>query len=108
MEDGVRETVGTLSDRLVDYLSSEAAVSAESSRCLRDMNLIAAQRYRAAADGVAELNASTEAISARHAAVHPLLLQVGDIEAHVAELERVVTQLNEYTKRLEHRYRALA
>lgn len=103
----VHATSAELSERLVEYLASEVAVNAESYRCLQEMNRAAAERYRSAADGAAAINVAAEQLSARHAALQPLLLQVRDIEGHVTELERVAVQLNEYTKRLEHRFRAL-
>jgi ABC-type transporter Mla subunit MlaD len=108
LDDRVRAASADMSARLVKYLASELDVNAESYACLRAMNQATAERYRAMGDGAGLLNESMEQLSARHATLQPLLLQVRDIETHVAELERVVSQLNEYTKRLEHRYRALA
>ncbi|KAJ1627888.1 hypothetical protein T492DRAFT_1021922 [Pavlovales sp. CCMP2436] len=72
------------------------------------MNWAATGRYRTECERAATLNAANEKLMARHAALQPLLMQVRDIEVHVADLERTVLSLNEYTKRLEHRYRALA
>lgn len=108
LEERVVATSAEASARLVEYLESEGSVNAESYRCLQEMNLAGVERYRSAADLAAALNVSMKELSEKHAVLHPLLLQVRDIETHVGELERVVLQLNEYTKRLEHRYRALS
>lgn len=103
----MRSASADMSAHLLDYISAELDVNAESYECLHELNLAATDRYRGMCDGVRRAHETVAQLSARHAALQPLLRQVGEVEAHVSELEHVVARLDEYTKRLEHRFRAL-
>lgn len=107
LDERVRSASKTMSAHLLDYVSAELSVNAESYACLHELNLAAADRYRGMCDGVRQAQETVAQLSERHAELQPLLQQVGEVEAHVSELEHVVSRLDEYTKRLEHRFRAL-
>lgn len=107
LDERVRSASADLSAHLLNYVSAELDVNAESYECLHELNLTATERYRGMCDGVRRAQETVEQLSARHAELQPLLQQVGEVEVNVSKLEHVVSRLDDYTKRLEHRFRAL-
>jgi hypothetical protein len=74
---------------------------------LRHMNDAAATNYAHLADVASGLTVFADALAAKDASLAPYLQMIDAIDTQVGELEAVVSTLDNYTRRLEARVRAL-
>ena len=74
---------------------------------LRHMNDAAATNYAHLADVASGLTVFADALAAKDASLAPYLHMIDAIDSQVGELEAVVSTLDNYTRRLESRVRAL-
>ena len=71
------------------------------------MNDAAATNYAHLADVASGLTVFADALAAKDASLAPYLQMIDAIDTQVGELEAVVSTLDNYTRRLEARVRAL-
>eukprot|EP00824_Muranothrix_gubernata_P014618 TRINITY_DN3029_c0_g1_i3.p1 TRINITY_DN3029_c0_g1~~TRINITY_DN3029_c0_g1_i3.p1 ORF type:complete len:158 (+),score=18.81 TRINITY_DN3029_c0_g1_i3:22-474(+) len=88
-------------------LRTLCAVTLEDYLLLERMNRVATQKYNEMADYAEGLGTFIAIMQAKYDSLRPYLDQIDEIDARVTQLEQVVNLLNDYTKRLEQRFKSL-
>ena len=70
---------------------------------LGKMNRLASEKYEHMADFTAGLAVFAESLREKEESLRPLAGQIGGLEQQLNELEALVVDLDEYSKRLENR-----
>merc|ERR1712070_922677 len=105
--EAVNEAVHEMFRNIAEYLDGEMEVSSMDYRLLERMNLRAAEKYRDMADHADSLTIAREKMIQKYEEFVPYMEQIDQLDANVAELEKVVGQLDEYTVRLETKFKQL-
>eukprot|EP00824_Muranothrix_gubernata_P014617 TRINITY_DN3029_c0_g1_i1.p1 TRINITY_DN3029_c0_g1~~TRINITY_DN3029_c0_g1_i1.p1 ORF type:complete len:140 (+),score=16.95 TRINITY_DN3029_c0_g1_i1:22-420(+) len=97
----------TMFQALNKYLRGELNLTLEDYLLLERMNRVATQKYNEMADYAEGLGTFIAIMQAKYDSLRPYLDQIDEIDARVTQLEQVVNLLNDYTKRLEQRFKSL-
>ena len=74
---------------------------------LERMNLRAAEKYKNMADHADSLVIAREKMVKKYEDFRPYMDQIDELDSNVADLEEVVQRLDEYTQRLEARFKEI-
>eukprot|EP01128_Nolandella_sp_AFSM9_P012210 TRINITY_DN9052_c0_g1_i1.p1 TRINITY_DN9052_c0_g1~~TRINITY_DN9052_c0_g1_i1.p1 ORF type:complete len:150 (-),score=48.06 TRINITY_DN9052_c0_g1_i1:93-542(-) len=93
-----------LFDNIAQYVQGELSVVNEDYKMLKDMNDVTTVKYEGMTGTATELLTSMEALQAKYKELQPYLSQIDEIDGSVAELEKTVMELDDYTSRLEAKF----
>eukprot|EP00656_Telonema_subtile_P058608 TRINITY_DN997_c0_g1_i1.p3 TRINITY_DN997_c0_g1~~TRINITY_DN997_c0_g1_i1.p3 ORF type:complete len:116 (-),score=38.75 TRINITY_DN997_c0_g1_i1:231-578(-) len=99
----VQEMFGNVSE----YVQGELEVSSQDYQLLERMNLSAAEKYKDLADHGENLVVAREVMLNKYDEFLPYIFQIDELDKTMDSLEKTVAQLDEYTKRLEAKFKAL-
>jgi len=101
------ENTQIMFENLVKYLQGELLVTSSDYKLLHQMNAVTRDKYVEMTRMTSALVGSMTELQEKYKEFAPYLQKIDDIDASVAELERVVLVLDEYTKRLEAKFEQL-
>eukprot|EP01113_Clastostelium_recurvatum_P018150 TRINITY_DN2140_c0_g1_i3.p1 TRINITY_DN2140_c0_g1~~TRINITY_DN2140_c0_g1_i3.p1 ORF type:complete len:194 (-),score=58.52 TRINITY_DN2140_c0_g1_i3:36-617(-) len=104
---GLEEATATMFQNISAYLRGELTATTEDYKLLESMNILATEKYKEMTDTAGGLTAFMQSLQDKYAAIHPYLLQIDNIDKNVLELEKTVNLLDEYTKRLEAKFKTI-
>ena len=87
------------------YLTAELTTSTDELVLLRDLNTAAKQKYSGMADNTAQLVKYMSDLKEKYDSLAPYLAKVDEVDRSVTELEQTVASLDDYTKRIEVRFK---
>eukprot|EP00027_Filamoeba_sp_ATCC50430_P000036 CAMPEP_0168550440 /NCGR_PEP_ID=MMETSP0413-20121227/5641_1 /TAXON_ID=136452 /ORGANISM="Filamoeba nolandi, Strain NC-AS-23-1" /LENGTH=138 /DNA_ID=CAMNT_0008580901 /DNA_START=23 /DNA_END=435 /DNA_ORIENTATION=+ len=92
---------------LSDYLQSELQVAAEDFKLLENMNNVTLEKYVEMTNTAQSLSTFMEDLQKKYAEFEPYIQKINQIDTNVAELESTVQLLDDYSKRLEEKFKKL-
>merc|ERR1711907_876058 len=90
-----------------EYIQGELEVSSQDYQLLERMNLASADKYKDLADHAENLVAARHTMLSKYDEFLPYIYQIDELDKTMKSLEQTVEQLDEYTKRLEAKFKAL-
>ena len=100
---GVLDTARRLFNSVSEAIRSEFRIPQMEYELLGKMNRLASEKYEHMADFTAGLAVFAESLREKEESLRPLAGQIGGLEQQLSELEALVVDLDEYSKRLENR-----
>jgi len=106
-EEKVASLTKDLFRKTSDYVGSELQVTLEDYKLLEQMNRRTAAKYSQVKDVAEGLNNSLQDLQVNYAKLMPFLSKVDVLETKVSRLEEVAYSVDNYSKRLEAKYKGL-
>eukprot|EP00658_Telonema_sp_P-2_P003645 TRINITY_DN1135_c0_g1_i4.p1 TRINITY_DN1135_c0_g1~~TRINITY_DN1135_c0_g1_i4.p1 ORF type:complete len:112 (-),score=43.50 TRINITY_DN1135_c0_g1_i4:113-448(-) len=103
----LRAAVHQMFANVSEYIQGELEVSSQDYRLLERMNLVSAEKYRDLADHAENLAVARETMLNKYDEFLPYIYQIDELDKTMVALETTVNQLDEYTQRLEDKFKAL-
>merc|ERR1712137_654171 len=92
-------------ERMTAYLMGELNSTSEDYQLLEKMNSLTAQKYFDMANTAEQLTVFMKELREKYTTFQPFLEKIDQLEKGVQSLEDVVQQLDEYSKRLEAKFK---
>jgi len=89
------------------YLKGELLATSEDYKLLESMNLLASEKYVEMTDVAKGLTSFMKDLQIKYKDFQPYLEKIDEIDTNVTELEKTVLLLDDYTKRLETKFKNL-
>jgi len=97
----------TLFRTLSDYLRGELMATSEDYKLLENMNVVTKDKYGEMTSMAAKLGESMKLLQEKYKTFQPYLEKIDEIDSSVTDLEKTVVLLDEYTQRLEEKFKHL-
>eukprot|EP01105_Mastigella_eilhardi_P002196 TRINITY_DN1264_c0_g1_i3.p1 TRINITY_DN1264_c0_g1~~TRINITY_DN1264_c0_g1_i3.p1 ORF type:complete len:126 (+),score=51.82 TRINITY_DN1264_c0_g1_i3:158-535(+) len=101
------EAVNVLCGDVADYIRADVECVRTDVSLLEAMNKAAAGKFAAVSDTTAACTGIMADLQAHYTAIKPYLEKIDLVYLQVSELEKVVLSLDEYSKRLEGKFKKL-
>ena len=88
-----------------EYVKSEIDLCAADYKALEKMNKAVTERYRDVSKYTSSIGSEMQKLNESYANLTPMLAQIDDVEKCVSELEISAGKLDNYSKRLEAKYK---
>jgi len=98
----------TMFQNVSKYLQSELQATSEDFKLLENMNNITREKYTEMTEITKNLTSFLDEMQKKYAEFEPYLKKIEEIDGNVNELEHTVQLLDEYTRRLEEKFKKLA
>jgi biogenesis of lysosome-related organelles complex 1 subunit 2 len=102
------ESTQTMFDNVSKYLQAELQATSEDFKLLETMNNVTREKYKDMTEITKNLTAFMDEMQKKYAEFEPYLKKIDEIDANVNELEHTVQLLDDYTRRLEEKFKKLA
>merc|ERR1711879_569411 len=103
----LREVTAEMFQNISALLVGELKSSSEDYVLLEQMNTLTAQKYSEMAGNAEGLTEFMKQLRDKYESFQPFLEKIDQVEVGIQSLEQTVLQLDEYSKRLEMKYRQL-
>eukprot|EP01112_Ceratiomyxa_fruticulosa_P020322 TRINITY_DN688_c0_g2_i1.p1 TRINITY_DN688_c0_g2~~TRINITY_DN688_c0_g2_i1.p1 ORF type:complete len:215 (+),score=67.18 TRINITY_DN688_c0_g2_i1:99-647(+) len=97
----------TLFQNIAAYIKGELLATSEDYKLLENMNTLATEKYKEMTEAAVGLTTFMKALQEKYETFTPYLQQIDDIDKNVSDLEKTVTLLDDYTKRLEAKFKTI-
>jgi len=101
------ELTSTMFSNISAYLKGELLATSEDYKLLESMNLAASEKYAEMTDVAKGLTSFMKDLQIKYKDFNPYLEKIDEIDTNVTELEKTVLLLDEYTRRLETKFKNL-
>ena len=106
-QEALDELSSTMLNSTGEYIKSEIDICIADYNTLEKMNRTVADKYQNLADISGNINVEMNKLNDTYCSLQAMLVQIDDLEGCIGQLEKSASKLDDYSKRLEHRYKQI-